>query len=215
MNQLITSLPSIDEAACNYAVLEYEMNLILKELGCPTAINETDEKTISYLYKKLETLHSQIKLLKARVKEAETRVLEYKEELDERTDAISSIGSEWDKGSEHQGSQETNIEFGHNLIYDYQPERKSQLFKLNDIDSNDEIPKLIHTQPIPTQPTNDILDMLNLKSIQPNPVKLQKLPKNSFYPMSFLYTSNLISRNYLSRDIFSKKIPREPEPPID
>lgn len=188
MNQLETSLPVINEAACNYAVLEYEINQLLKEFDCPTEINDTDEKTISYLYKKLAVLHNQVKILKARVKNAET------ERMDHKNDPFDS---EWEEGSHYHGSQETNIEFGPGLINDYDTtERKSQFLKL---ENNDNLGIISPVR------NDDIMNLMNLKPVDQPPAKYQKNTKNSFYPMSFLYSNGLISKNYLSKDLFMKE----------
>lgn len=194
MNQLDTKLPTIDERACTYAVLEYEINQILKEFDCPTDINDTDEKTVGYIYKKLNIVHNQIKILKSKYKDAERRAFVYKEEidhLDRKIDATSSLDSEWDESEKHDSDEEVfnidrNIDFSRNLITDYEPvERKSQLFK----------------QSIPDSPTNnikhlpgqdEILDMLGLNP----PTNKTKNGNFSFYPMAFLYSNNLIANKY-------------------
>jgi len=115
MNQLDTKLPVIDERTCTFAVLEYEINQILKEFDCSTDINDIDDKTVSYIYKKLNVVHNQIKILKAKYKIAETerkdaerRALVYKEEidmltdhLDRKMDVTSSLDSEWNESEKH------------------------------------------------------------------------------------------------------------------
>ena len=66
MNQIDEKLPEIDTRACHYAVIEYEINQILKEFDIKTEANETEEKTLDHIYDKLNIIHNQVKLLKAK-----------------------------------------------------------------------------------------------------------------------------------------------------
>jgi hypothetical protein len=74
MNQIDSKLPEIEERACHYAMLEYEINQILKEFELPTVANENEEKTIDYMYNKLNLLHNQIKMQKAKIQTLNTKL---------------------------------------------------------------------------------------------------------------------------------------------
>lgn len=64
MNQVDNKLPEIDTTNMRYATLELEMNKILTALECKTEVNDTEEKTIDYLYIKLSVINSKIMQLK-------------------------------------------------------------------------------------------------------------------------------------------------------
>ena len=211
MNHLNYDPPEINEKACNYAVLEYEINQILKEFDCPAEVHD-EEKTIDYIFRKLSIIHNQIKILKSKHKiaevecrSAEKRVEMYKTEidlltdhLDKKMDVASSLDSEWDDNTSdpwEEGAERwpTNVSFGKNLLAEPPAqERKSQMFKQLD----EELPVETRSE----ENNNEILDMLDLNpAAVPKPAKINKIThgKFSFYPMSFLYTNNLISNKYL------------------
>jgi hypothetical protein len=206
MNRLVDDLPTIDEKACNYAVLEYEINQILKEFDCQTSVNDSDEKTTDYIFKKLNVIHNQIKILKSKhkiseteLKDAERQIAVYKEEIDiltehleKKMDTSSSLDSEWNESIDE---REFNAHNHHNLDFskvlftrpNFSPEpeieRKSQIFKQIDDESEEGAPK---------SNDNDIADMLNLKPISvPKPSNLNKF---SFYPIPFFHSTILVQK---------------------
>lgn len=66
MNQIDNKLPEIINEACHFAMLEYEINQILKEFDCKTEVNNEKDKTVEYIYDKLNIIHNQVKLIKAK-----------------------------------------------------------------------------------------------------------------------------------------------------
>ena len=65
MNEIDSKLPEIDEKGCHYAIIEYEINQILKEFNLPNNANNDTENSLDYIYSKLSVVHNQVKLLKA------------------------------------------------------------------------------------------------------------------------------------------------------
>jgi len=210
MNRLVDDLPVVDEKACNYAVLEYEINQILKEFDCQTSVNDSEEKTTDYIFRKLNVIHNQIKILKSKhkiseteLKDAERRITVYKEEIDiltehleKKMDTSSSLDSEWNESIDEREFNAHNLDFSKVLFsrpnYSPEPEveRKSQIFK--QIDEPEE------GAPKSNDNHDNIADMLNLNPLPvPKPTNLNKF---SFYPIPFFHSTILVQK-YLKNTI--------------
>lgn len=208
MNRLIDNLPDIDEKACNYAVLEYEINQILKEFDCQTLVNDSEEKTTDYIFKKLNTIHNQIKILKSKhrisenaLKVAERQIAVYREEIDvltehleKKMDTSSSLDSEWNGSTDgHEFNTHDlqlnnhNIDFSKVLFTSHEPEveRKSRIFKQINNAPEEGASKSNNNN-------DDIADMLNLSPLPvPKPTNLGKF---SFYRIPFFHSSILVQK---------------------
>lgn len=88
MNQIDSKLPEIDERACNYALIEYSINNILKDLDVKTEVYDDKTKTIDSIYNSISTLHQLVKqqkikntTLMLKIKDNEDVISECKEEV--------------------------------------------------------------------------------------------------------------------------------------
>jgi hypothetical protein len=205
MNKLDNPLPEIDKKACEYAVLEFEINQILREFDYATDTNENDDKTLDYIYRMLNIVHNQVKMSKIKFKKmendlrnAEKRAEMYKEEVEyyeSKFDTTSSMDSEWNDSIDEREFNAHNLDFsrtpGHTEI-----ERKSQIFK-----QHEEGQEHFGHQNQEEGSNQEILDMLGLnrQSIQNHPTHPQIKKTNgkfSFYPMPFMYSHNPITERY-------------------
>lgn len=203
MAEINIKLPEIDEKACNYAVLEYELNQILKELGFNTEITENDDKTLDYMYRMMNKIHFKVKIQAMEIKKlnldlhnAERRASLYKEDLEileSKMDASDTLSS-WEGSIDSHEFTAHNLDFRPTIHESY--DRKVSAIK----ETPAEISSMLRLDEMPEMPVLPSFDQLSQRSMysdtEQQMPKKQNNKKISFYPMSFIYSDNPITQKY-------------------
>jgi hypothetical protein len=88
MNQIESKLPIIDEQACNYAMIEYSLNNVLKEFDIIPEVYDNNKKTLDSIYNSISKIQNLVKqqkiktmVLALKLKNNEDVISECKEEV--------------------------------------------------------------------------------------------------------------------------------------
>lgn len=108
MNQIDNKLPEIITDECHFAMLEFEINKILKELDCATEVN-TGTRTTDYIYEKLALLHHRIKMFKMAKYTTELKLLNAQKQLYSQKKRVSYITDEEDFDTDNEYNTEGSI----------------------------------------------------------------------------------------------------------